>query len=48
VPWDAIAAQCEFPAEVIAIHELNMRFWRDRHQALDYGKGFLGKLKTKG
>jgi sugar phosphate isomerase/epimerase len=48
VPWDAIAAQCEFPKDVIAIHELNKRFWRDRHEAIDYAKGFVGKLRVKG
>lgn len=48
VPWAEIAAQCEFPAGFIAIHELNMRFWRDRHEAIDYGTGFVEKLRVKG
>jgi len=47
VPWDALAAECEFPADLIAIHELNMRFWRDRHDALGYASGFLGRLKPR-
>ncbi|MDQ0392293.1 sugar phosphate isomerase/epimerase family protein [Labrys monachus] len=44
VPWAAIAAQCAFPPEAIAIHELNMRFWRDRHAAIDAARAFAAGL----
>jgi sugar phosphate isomerase/epimerase len=48
VPWSAIAEQCEFPKGAIAIHELNMRFWRDRHEAIENARQFLGKLRIRG
>lgn len=48
VPWTALAEQCEFPAGLIAIHELNTRFWRDRHEALANAKAFAASLKVKG
>lgn len=34
VPWGEIAARCLFPVGAIANQELNMRFWRDRHEAV--------------
>ncbi|MGO4338038.1 sugar phosphate isomerase/epimerase family protein [Labrys sp. KB_33_2] len=48
LPWNALAEQCSFPADVIAIHELNERFWRDRREALDNARGFLGQIRTAG
>jgi sugar phosphate isomerase/epimerase len=46
VPWDALAEQARFPAGAIAIHELNFRFWRDRHTALDAARAFTARLMT--
>lgn len=44
VPWAELAEGCCFPAEVIAIHELNFRFWRDRHEALGAARRFVSAL----
>ena len=44
VPFDAIARRCRFPAGLIAIHELNPRFWRDREEALEASRAFVGSL----
>ena len=44
VPWDALAEQARFPVGAIAIHELNFRFWRDRHEALAAARAFVARL----
>jgi sugar phosphate isomerase/epimerase len=44
VPWQTIAETCSFPEDAIAIHELNMRFWRDRHEAVDAARAFAAGL----
>ena len=47
VPWDRLAAEARFPADAIGIHELNFRFWRDRHEALGNARAFAAKLKAE-
>ena len=45
VPWAGIAEHCIFPRGLIAIHELNMRFWRDRHEAIAAARQFLSRIR---
>ncbi|MDQ0467464.1 sugar phosphate isomerase/epimerase family protein [Labrys wisconsinensis] len=46
LPWDAIAERCRFPAGVVAIHELNPRFWRDQREAIAASRGLADRLRT--
>ena len=46
LPLDDIARTCRFPSGLIAIHELNRRFWRDRGAALAASRDFLQRLRA--
>jgi sugar phosphate isomerase/epimerase len=47
VPWSAIADAARFPEEIIAIHELNPRFWREREEALCGARDVLASLELR-
>jgi sugar phosphate isomerase/epimerase len=48
VPWAALAERCRFPKDIIAIHELDTRFFADRRDALAACRDVLGRLRTIG
>jgi sugar phosphate isomerase/epimerase len=44
VPWSALGAHCRFPEDMVAIHELNPRFWRDRREAMVAMRRVVGEF----
>jgi sugar phosphate isomerase/epimerase len=45
LPWAAVAEAALFPEAIIATHELNLRFWREREEALCGARDVLASLR---